>query len=127
MKALTDLVPGERAEVRLVRGRGAMRRRLLDLGFVPGTAVELEVTAPFGGLRAYRLRSSVFVVLHNPCSTTLLTIKRETGSWKWTAVALVRPDLFTDVALLHPLTNLHTYAQHVAVQHINRLPLPRLV
>ncbi len=33
----------------------------------------------------------VFVVLHNPCSTTLLTIKHETASWKWTAVAFVLP------------------------------------
>ncbi len=62
MKALADLIPGDRAEVRSVRGRGAMRRRLLDLGFVPGTVVELELTAPFGGLRAYRLRSSVFAL-----------------------------------------------------------------
>ena len=33
----------------------------------------------------------VFAVLHNPCSTTLLTIKHETASWKWTAVAFVLP------------------------------------
>ncbi len=41
----------------------------------------------------------VFVVLHNPCSTTLLTIKRETGSWKWTAVAFGTP-LVLGVAVL---------------------------
>ena len=26
----------------------------------------------------------VFSLLHFPCSTTLLTIKKETGSWGWT-------------------------------------------
>ena len=30
--------------------------------------------------------------LHNyPCATTLLTIKKETGSWKWTALSFVLP------------------------------------
>ena len=43
----------------------------------------------------------VFVVLHNPCSTTLLTIKQETGSWKWTAVAFGAP-LVLGVAILAP-------------------------
>jgi ferrous iron transport protein B len=33
----------------------------------------------------------VFVALHNPCSITLLTIKKETGSWRWTAVVFGAP------------------------------------
>ena len=33
----------------------------------------------------------IFTVLHWPCSTTLLTIRRETGSWKWTALAAALP------------------------------------
>ena len=33
----------------------------------------------------------VFMLLHWPCSTTLLTIKKETGSLKWTALAAVLP------------------------------------
>ena len=33
----------------------------------------------------------IFVVLHFPCGTTLLSIKKETGSWKWTALAFVLP------------------------------------
>ncbi len=36
----------------------------------------------------------VFTLFHWPCSTTLLTIRRETGSWKKTAVALVLPTAF---------------------------------
>ncbi len=35
----------------------------------------------------------LFSLLHWPCSTTLLTIKKETGSWKWTAVAFLLPTL----------------------------------
>ncbi|HJO05748.1 MAG TPA: FeoA family protein [Chloroflexota bacterium] len=35
---------------------------MLDLGFVPGTPVELDQQAPFGDLRAYRIRGSVFAL-----------------------------------------------------------------
>lgn len=33
----------------------------------------------------------LFSLLHNPCSTTLYTIYKETGSWKWTTVSALLP------------------------------------
>jgi len=33
----------------------------------------------------------IFTVCHFPCSTTLLTVKKETGSWLWTAVSAILP------------------------------------
>ena len=33
----------------------------------------------------------IFTCLHFPCTTTLLTIKKETGSLKWTALSFVLP------------------------------------
>ena len=33
----------------------------------------------------------IFSLMHWPCSTTLITIKKETGSFKWTALAAVIP------------------------------------
>lgn len=33
----------------------------------------------------------VFSLMHWPCSTTCLTIKKESGSWKWTAAAVIIP------------------------------------
>ncbi len=33
----------------------------------------------------------IFSLLHNPCSTTIYTIYKETGSWKWTTIATVLP------------------------------------
>lgn len=35
----------------------------------------------------------LFSLLHWPCSTTCLTIHKETGSWKWTAAAFLIPTL----------------------------------
>lgn len=58
---LNQLKPGERAEVLGLSAacRGPERRRLLDLGFVPGTAVEVERVSPLGDPVAYRVRGSV--------------------------------------------------------------------
>lgn len=33
----------------------------------------------------------LFSLLHFPCATTMLTIKKETGSLKWTTLAFVIP------------------------------------
>lgn len=36
----------------------------------------------------------VFNLLHSPCSTTLLTIKKETGKWRWAMLSAVLPVMF---------------------------------
>ncbi len=46
----------------------------------------------------------LFTVLHYPCATTLLTIKKETGSWKWTALSFLLPTACGIVVCM--LTNL---------------------
>lgn len=35
----------------------------------------------------------LFTLLHFPCSTTLLTIKKETNSWKWTIISFIIPTM----------------------------------
>lgn len=35
----------------------------------------------------------LFTILHYPCATTLLTIKKETGSWKWTVFSFLLPTI----------------------------------
>lgn len=35
----------------------------------------------------------LFTILHYPCATTLLTIKKETGSWKWTFLSFFIPTI----------------------------------
>lgn len=46
----------------------------------------------------------LFTILHYPCATTLLTIKKETGSWKWTALSFLLPTVCGIVLCM--LTNL---------------------
>ena len=61
METLASLSAGEFAEVvRLSPAcRGLERRRLMDLGVVPGTRVGLERRGLTGGLSAYRVRGTV--------------------------------------------------------------------
>lgn len=58
---LWDLEPGETAVVRQLSAacQGPQRRRLLDLGLVPGTEVTLELRSPLRDPVAYRVRGAV--------------------------------------------------------------------
>lgn len=47
-KTLKDLLPGEKALVKKVTAVGAVRRRMVDMGLVPGVEVEMERYAPTG-------------------------------------------------------------------------------
>ena len=35
----------------------------------------------------------IFTLMHRPCGTTFLTIKKETQSWKWTIVSFLVPTI----------------------------------
>ena len=51
--SLYDIKPGERAAVQQLLTTGPMRRRLLDLGLVPGTRIECVGQSPSGDPKAY--------------------------------------------------------------------------
>lgn len=61
---LTGLKQGQQAKVLGLTAacRGAERRRLLDLGFVAGTTVEVEMVSPSGDPTAYRVRGTVIAL-----------------------------------------------------------------
>ena len=63
-----------------------------------GTLVDLESTATIGQIlvqNGWTLLTAInvmlFTLMHFPCTTTLMTIKKETGSWKWVALGFVLP------------------------------------
>ena len=60
-----------------------------------------------GWTAATGLSAAVFTLFHWPCSTTLLTIKKETGKWRWVFLAALLPTA-TGMALcvvIHVLAN----------------------
>lgn len=69
-------------------------------GFGAGAGVMFELESQAGTLElltagGWTLLTAVNLMLlslaHNPCSTTIYTIYKETGSWKWTAIATFIP------------------------------------
>ena len=63
-----------------------------------GTLVDLESTSAIGQILIQNgwtlitaINVMIFTLLHFPCTTTLMTIKKETGSWKWSALAFLLP------------------------------------
>ncbi len=70
MTRLSALSPGESAKVVALAAscRGAQRRRLLDLGLVPGTTVTSELRGPSGDPTAYRIRGALIALRHDQAS-----------------------------------------------------------
>jgi ferrous iron transport protein B len=76
----------------------ALVARLAGVGEGAGVLVHADSPALVGEvLRAggwtvlTAVNLMLFSLLHNPCSTTLYTIYKETGSGRWTALAAVLP------------------------------------
>jgi DtxR family Mn-dependent transcriptional regulator len=63
-ETLAGLAPGERGRVLHLAPscRGLQRRRLLDLGLLPGTEVAAELESPGGDPTAYRVRGSLIAL-----------------------------------------------------------------
>ena len=65
-----------------------------------GVLVKIEDTIQIGQILIQNgwnmltaMNVMLFTILHFPCATTLLTIKKETNSWKWTGIAFLLPTL----------------------------------
>lgn len=65
-----------------------------------GTLVSLENTYTIGEILIQNgwtiltaINVMLFTLLHFPCSTTLLTIKKETGKWRWSVLAFMIPTI----------------------------------
>lgn len=75
---LSSLARGERARVVGISAacRGAQRRRLLDLGIVPGTLVASELVSPGGDPTAYRVRGALIALRRDQAD--LILVDRQT-------------------------------------------------
>jgi DtxR family Mn-dependent transcriptional regulator len=71
VRTLADLGVGASGRVRRISSdcRGAQRRRLLDLGVVPGTDIVAEFPAAGGDPIAYRIRGA------------LIALRRQQAEW----------------------------------------------
>ncbi len=59
---LADLAPGQSGVVQAVHSEGLERRRMMDLGIVPGTTILVEMNSPVGDPVAYRVRGALIAL-----------------------------------------------------------------
>jgi ferrous iron transport protein A len=53
---LDQLTPGQTAKIKKINGKGAIRRRLLDMGLTNGTDITVIKTSPLGDPVEYLVR-----------------------------------------------------------------------
>ena len=62
MTKATQVPLGGTARIERLLMEGHEKRRLMDLGFCPGTKIERALDAPFGGTIAFRVRGTVIAL-----------------------------------------------------------------
>jgi ferrous iron transport protein A len=72
--SLDRLLPGQWGQVVQLTTTGSMRRRLLDLGLIAGTAVECLGRSPGGDPSAYRIRGTVIAL--RACDSCTILVRR---------------------------------------------------
>jgi DtxR family transcriptional regulator, Mn-dependent transcriptional regulator len=82
MTPLSALASGEQAEVVALATscRGVQRRRLLDLGVVPGTLVTNELVGPGGDPTAYRIRGALIALRREQADQVYVQRRAEASS-----------------------------------------------
>lgn len=75
LERLDGLRPGESARVALIAPavQGPERRRLLDLGVIPGTLVTAELSSPSGDPVAYRIRGALIALRRQQAGGILIS------------------------------------------------------
>lgn len=58
IRTLRDLEVGSKGIIKKVNGGGRLRRRITDMGLVPGVEVEMERYAPMGNPVEVKVRNS---------------------------------------------------------------------
>jgi DtxR family Mn-dependent transcriptional regulator len=67
---LSELIPGQKGTVNSISADcfGIERQRLMDLGFVPGSLVEVEMSSPFSDPTAYRIKGGLIALRKSQAS-----------------------------------------------------------
>jgi ferrous iron transport protein A len=74
---LDQLPQGKVAVVQSLTIRGELRRRLMDLGFVPGAHIEVEMHNPLGDPRAFRVMGGVVALRREQAAGITIALSEE--------------------------------------------------
>jgi ferrous iron transport protein A len=76
-KTLNQLGAGEDAIVTRLTCTGGNRRRLMDLGILPGTQIQVEYKSPLGDPVAYRVRETLIALRENQAREIEIALSKE--------------------------------------------------
>jgi len=72
MNTLAEMNQGDSAVVCKLESRGGIRRRLQDIGLIPGTKVECVQKSPLGDPIAYLIRGTVIALRSEESSSIIV-------------------------------------------------------
>lgn len=71
---LSAVPVGTEARVKRVTGDGRLRRRLLEMGLIPGIVIRVEGTAPLGDPVEVRVRGYLLTLRRNEAASVLVEV-----------------------------------------------------
>ena len=75
MQKLSELKPGEKAIIVKVQGNGALKRRLLDMGLVRGTKIEMVRESPLGDPLEFLVKGYNLSLRRVECENVYVEVK----------------------------------------------------
>lgn len=75
IKRLSELLPDEKGKVLMINSKAEIRRRLLDMGLIPGTQVTCAFRSPWGDPTAYLIRGALVALRHDDADGILVSEK----------------------------------------------------
>lgn len=72
---LSELLPGAKAKVQRLVGSGALQRRMMDMGIVPGVEIEVVRRAPWGGPLQLRLKGYYLAMRRQECTKIMVRLE----------------------------------------------------
>ena len=79
---LSALHPGQEAVITKVKGYGAFRKRITEMGFVPGVAVKVIKKAPLGDPMELELMGYRISLRKNEANLIEIVSKEEYRNWQ---------------------------------------------
>jgi len=71
--SLAKLDIGQSARISEIRCEGEKRRRLFDLGLIPGTMIRADIISPLGNPVAYRFRGTLIALRKGDASKIIIS------------------------------------------------------
>jgi ferrous iron transport protein A len=71
---MNELTSGQRGRVLNLETNGELRRRLLDLGLVPGTDIERILASPGGDPVCYRVRGAMIALRSHDANQVVVSV-----------------------------------------------------